>query len=300
MGDSLAGRRFVRTGCGLAYAVSGEDLGRRQVWAVNVHGLSEDGQAYVPESESLAAALGWRVVTPSLPGFGASPALPYSSSTVEGLAAALGDLLDALGVPHAVLLGHSMGGAVVVRLASDRPDRTAGVVYRSGCATPAWRSPRLTAGAAAFVETVEAAAAGAPFVGWSALARVWRLCSSPRGVRLATSLLYTDLTPEIATLAREGVPMLCVWGRHDLVVPGRGANEFCGAAGSDLVWVAGGHFWMKLRPHTQAAALRDHPAGRTFVERVNRRVLALRGHCSLGEATPSGRPADRSSGAVSD
>ena len=71
MGDSLAGRRFVRTGCGLAYAVSGEDLGGRQVWAVNVHGLSEDGQAYVPESESLAAALGWRVVTPSLPGFGA-------------------------------------------------------------------------------------------------------------------------------------------------------------------------------------------------------------------------------------
>jgi pimeloyl-ACP methyl ester carboxylesterase len=274
--DARRPARSALRSCGtdLWYAVSGEDLGPGQVWALNVHGLSEDGRVYVPESERLAAALGWRVVTPSLPGFGTSPALPYSASTVDGLAVALGALLDVLDVRSVVLIGHSMGGAVVVRLASDEPERTAGVVYRSGCATPAWRSPRLTAGAAALVETMEAAAAGTPFAGWSALPRVWRLCSSQRGLRLATSLC-TDLTAEIEELARRDVPMLCVWGRSDLIVPSRGADEFRRASGSDVVWVSGGHFWMKFRPDTQATVLRDHPAGRAFVERVNRRVLGL-------------------------
>jgi pimeloyl-ACP methyl ester carboxylesterase len=270
-----AGLGRFRAGRALSYGVSGEDLGPRQLWAVNVHGLSDDGRAYIPESEYLSAMLGWRVVTPCLPGFGASPGLPPCASTIEGLADALGTLLDELELGQVVLLGHSMGGAVVMRLAADRPDRTAGIIYRDGCATAAWRTPRLSVLAAPAVENGEAVAAGTPFAAWSALVRVCALCWSPGWLRLATSLARVDLTSDVEALARTGLPMLCVWGRNDLIAPRSGADQFCAASGSDVIWMQGGHFWMHFRPRAQAAALRDDPAGRGFVERVNRRALSL-------------------------
>jgi pimeloyl-ACP methyl ester carboxylesterase len=51
--------------------------------------------------------------------------------------------LDALRIPRAVLVGHSMGSAVVQRFAIDHPERVAGVVLVAANAT--WQSnPMVT------------------------------------------------------------------------------------------------------------------------------------------------------------
>ena len=46
------------------------------IWAMSLHGYFAGGSMYARESEVLAARLGWRVVNPSLPGFGGSDPLP--------------------------------------------------------------------------------------------------------------------------------------------------------------------------------------------------------------------------------
>ena len=65
-------------GLRLNYAVSNNDDGPDQVWAVNIHGYFAGGAMYHRESEHLAESLGWRVVNPSLPGFGGSDPLSWS------------------------------------------------------------------------------------------------------------------------------------------------------------------------------------------------------------------------------
>src|SRR5699024_4093277 len=64
---------------------------------------------------------GWRVIGVDLRGHGASPPLPGAVERSD-LAADLGLTLDGLGVvPVDALIGHSLGAAVVMELAFERP-----------------------------------------------------------------------------------------------------------------------------------------------------------------------------------
>ncbi|WP_189863510.1 alpha/beta fold hydrolase [Streptomyces poonensis] len=64
-----------------------------------------------------------RVIRYDVRGFGRSPAPTVAYSLVEDLAA----VLDHFGLPRAVLVGSSMGGATALNLALDTPDRVAGL-----------------------------------------------------------------------------------------------------------------------------------------------------------------------------
>jgi pimeloyl-ACP methyl ester carboxylesterase len=68
-----------------------------------------------------------RVIAVDLPGFGCSD--PVGADDVfDGHVAAVVGLLDHLGVAEAVIVGHSMGGLVSLRVAVEHPDRVAGLV----------------------------------------------------------------------------------------------------------------------------------------------------------------------------
>lgn len=88
-----------------------------------------------------------RLVLPDLPGFGASP-LPSvgEAGTVEAMADQVAALLDALGIPRTVLMGHSMGGYVALAFAERHPDRLSAlglVCSRAGADTDEARQRRL-------------------------------------------------------------------------------------------------------------------------------------------------------------
>lgn len=57
-----------------------------------------------------------------LPGFGYSRATDAWSSTTEEQAEIVIAILDRLGIAHASIMGHSMGGSIAIQAASRRPD----------------------------------------------------------------------------------------------------------------------------------------------------------------------------------
>ena len=113
--------------------------GTPPIWAVNIHGYFAGGGMYWRESARLAEQLGWRVVNPSLPGFGGSDPLDWHDVSMEMLANQVVAVLHQVDAGPVVVLGHSMGGAVAVQFAHDHPRRTLGLIYRDGVGTPAWK-----------------------------------------------------------------------------------------------------------------------------------------------------------------
>lgn len=93
-----------------------------------VHGWS--CSLYVFRKNFAAAArAGFRVYAPDLKGHGLSdkPLAP-GEYTAAAMSAHVREIMDALGVSSAVLVGHSMGGAIAARVALDEPARVAQLV----------------------------------------------------------------------------------------------------------------------------------------------------------------------------
>jgi pimeloyl-ACP methyl ester carboxylesterase len=72
-----------------------------------------------------------RVILIDRPGAGWSERSGRAFSSPAVQAAMLRELLDRLGIPRAVLVGHSWGGALALAFALDHPQRTAGLVLLS-------------------------------------------------------------------------------------------------------------------------------------------------------------------------
>ena len=89
--------------------------------AVLLHGKNFYGSYWENTIKALTAA-GYRVIVPDQLGFGksAKPDIDYS---FDLLARNTIHLLDQLQVQQAVIVGHSMGGMLAVRLARNYPDR---------------------------------------------------------------------------------------------------------------------------------------------------------------------------------
>jgi pyruvate dehydrogenase E2 component (dihydrolipoamide acetyltransferase) len=86
--------------------------------AVLIHGFSADLNSWLFNLEPLAAR--GPVIAVDLPGHGGSTKA-VGDGGLDALARDVGAALDALGVTRARLVGHSLGGAVALRLAALRP-----------------------------------------------------------------------------------------------------------------------------------------------------------------------------------
>jgi len=321
-GPALGSRRSVRMiphklvvdGRRVRYALSDnedacgpEGPGNEPIWAVNLHGYFAGGGMYWRESSNLAEALGWRVLNPSLPGFAGSDPLPWERVTIAEIADVVGHLLDEVGAQRAVLLGHSMGGAVAVQFADTHPERVLGIVYRDGAATPGWKHRRgllvsllapVLPDMAGVADLLLAAVLDTPdlFVGRrlaSTLRGLWpdarrNLRSMGRTLPVGSMLMAMDLRSEVERIVARGVPILPVWGCFDRIVSPDTAREFAELTGIDIVWVPGGHSWMLPRPQGQVDILRHLRRGREFVADVLDRRRAL---LAAPSSTPGPAPA---------
>ncbi len=302
----VEGRRLRYAVSGNTRAMGPEGPGSPPIWAVNVHGYFAGGGMYWRESSKLAEILGWRVVNPSLPGFAGSDALPWEQVTIDKIGDQVVALLDHLEIEQALLLGHSMGGAVAVKVASAHPDRTLGVVYRDGAATPAWKKRHgllvsslepVAPDIAGIADLVLAVALDFPDLLFgrrlaSTVRGVWpdarrNIRSLGRTIPVGSMLMAMDLSDEVERLAAASeVPLLAVWGCFDRVANAATAEEFSNLSGTDIVWVPGGHSWMLARPQSQADVLRFLTPGIDFMERV----LARRSLLGAGQALPGSHP----------
>jgi len=91
----------------------------RRMWSGQLDALSDE----------------FRVVAPDLPGYGESPARG-ETITPRRLADAVVELMDALGVERATVVGLSLGGLVGMELGLGYPDRVDGLVLTATTAAP--------------------------------------------------------------------------------------------------------------------------------------------------------------------
>ncbi|WP_240966624.1 alpha/beta fold hydrolase [Nodosilinea sp. P-1105] len=96
---------------------------------VLVHGAGSGAWVWHKVAPQLEAQ-GHSVITPDLPGHGLNP-LPMAEVSLERYVDCVCDILKGQAEP-VVLVGHSLGGAVITQAAEYCPDRIHTLVYLSG------------------------------------------------------------------------------------------------------------------------------------------------------------------------
>jgi pimeloyl-ACP methyl ester carboxylesterase len=175
---------------------------------VLVHGLSGSTHWWIRNLPALASS--YTVYLVDLPGFGAMSRFPDQLMLSE-MAAWLLQWMDAMHLERIRLIGHSMGGAIAVQCAAQRPDAISQLVLAAPAAIPVghltvWSYvPPLMQAAAAMTPSF------LPILAYDALR------AGPRTLlRMSRELLTHDLRDE---LRRVTAPTLLIWGRRDSLVP---------------------------------------------------------------------------------
>jgi pimeloyl-ACP methyl ester carboxylesterase len=110
------------------YETAGSSGGRPVVF---IHGYTMGSSLWRPLGERLATR-GFSCLAPTWPlGAHTEPMLDGAELTMEGIAAMVGDLLDALALEDVVLVGNDTGGAIAQLVATSAPDRLGALVLTS-------------------------------------------------------------------------------------------------------------------------------------------------------------------------
>jgi pimeloyl-ACP methyl ester carboxylesterase len=210
---------------------------------VFVHGLGGAWQNWLENIPRVAQAR--RVLALDLPGFGASE-MPRAEISISGYGRSVNKFCELLELDQVALVGNSMGGFVSAETAIQFPSRVERLVLVSAAgvtSTNLMRRPALTWGrVAAMLGSYGAANSRAvvtrPVVRHVALGFVMRhptrlradLCweqvhaAGTPGFRDALeALLHYDFRDRLDDIS---CPTLIVWGKEDMLVPVKDADEF--------------------------------------------------------------------------
>ncbi len=227
------GSRFVDAG-GLRWhvQVTGQGPG-----LLLVHGTGASTHSFADLAPLLARS--FTVVAPDLPGHAFTTRGRGGHASLPGMAAALADLVEAVGVKPAIAVGHSAGAAIVLRMLLDGRIRPKAVVSLNGALT-GFRGvvgrtfsplakllalnplvPRLFAWRAEDAAVMErilrqtGSRLDPRAASWYA-----RLARDPDHVAAALSMMANwDLSAFWADLRRVGAPVVLVAGGRDGMVP---------------------------------------------------------------------------------
>jgi len=202
---------------------------------VLVHGLGGAWTSWLENIPALAER--HRVIAVDLPGFGGSEPLPPPAE-IRTHAGVLAGLLDATGASGGVVVGHSLGGLVVLRLTVDRPDlvRRLVLVNAGGIAIGPRRLALITGSFRIFHALLGRQKVLESVARRARLRRlmVWPMVKDPGGMSAAFALETLPLAAApgflgaVAAGARAvdevrprdvACPVLLLWGREDRVLP---------------------------------------------------------------------------------
>jgi pimeloyl-ACP methyl ester carboxylesterase len=196
-------------------------------------------------------------IAPDLPGHGRSKAPARAS--ISAYAADMTGLLDTLKIPKAILLGHSMGGAIVQTMALHAPDHVVGLILIGTGAKLGVHPDILNGLVSDYEKTIRM------IVDWQwadGYEQVKRL-GAKRLLETDPKVLLGDFTATNAfdmrgQVGQIGVPTLIIGGTADRMTPFKFSTYLHEQiAGSQLVSVEGGGHMMALeQPQVVANAIR--------------------------------------------
>ena len=218
-----------------------------------------------------------KVCAPDFPGYGRSDKPEEFDYTFAGFARWLESFLDDMGLARAALVGNSMGGAVALRLALERPERVSHLVL-IGAPVYLHNIPQL-------VRTMRRPVVGRllePILGrWTVMlvaptayldtklitpdvvAEYSLALQSREGRHAVAETLRRCLSPELPDIIRRygelKAPVLFIRGDHDNVVDDESAKRFCRTVpdGTLLRIPVCGHVPQEEKPDIVSAALAE-------------------------------------------
>ena len=272
-----AASRFVRAS-GFGWHV--QTLGEGPT-VLLLHGTGSATHSWRDLAPLLAKRL--TVLAPDLPGHGFTDSPASARMSLPGMAAAIRSLLQVLDVRPRLVVGHSAGAAVALRMTLDGALTPAGIVGLNAALKP------FTGVAGQIFSPLARVLVGLPLLpelfAWRArdVAVVEKLLSEtgsvldPAGVALYARLVRDprhagaalammarwDLAPLVADLPRLGVPLLLVAGENDRTGPPTGSDDAARLApGARVVRRPGqGHLGHETDPAGTASLIADFATG---------------------------------------
>lgn len=216
------------------------DTGPRAAPAVILlHGFGASLDTWEPWAEALSRR--YRVIRLDLPGFGLTGADPTGDYGDARETRILVDLMDALAIDRASLVGNSMGGRIAWTFAALHPDRVSRLVLISpdGFASPGFaygRPPRIPllmqalpyVAPRGLIRANLAAAYARPEALSEATVTRYRDMMLAPGVRAAilTRMRQTILRDPAPILVHIRAPTLLLWGEKDGMIPIGNAADY--------------------------------------------------------------------------
>lgn len=243
------------------YGVAGQGLP-----VVFLHGWGLGPRAYQGALERLVRQ-GCRVWAPGLPEFGGTEGLPPGHRRLEDYAGWVDSFMSTVGIDEpAVVVGHSMGGAVAVRLTRDFADRVARLVLINSIGSRVWidepdRTKLLDARplwhwAASFSEEVVKSKTARRMFEAFTRDGLTNFVRNPGGVARAGMMARgADVTADLVAVRQLGVPVTVVTSEGDLVVPAGGFEHMCQLLGVTGRVVPGPHSWLLTQPKEFAGVM---------------------------------------------
>jgi pimeloyl-ACP methyl ester carboxylesterase len=216
----------------------------------------------------------WRVLTPDLRGFGASPLPPDDEPSLDAMADDVVALLDRSGLQRPVVGGVSMGGYVVLALLRRHPERVGAALLvdtKAAADAPEARARRL-----ATAEALERSGTAEPLLASVdgllgattrmrrpevvAQVRSWVSDAPPAAAAWAQRAMAARLDAA-PTLAATDVPVAVLVGEEDELTPHEQALATAAATEDreTIVWVIpeAGHLAVVEQPERAASVIAD-------------------------------------------
>lgn len=196
-----------------------------------------------------------RVIRVDMPGFGLTGPFPDADYRIGHYVTFISDLIDQLGLQRVVLAGNSLGGQIAWETALAEPQRVSRLILVDSAGLPLQstsvpigfrlaRIPQLAPLMAnllprSMIESSVRSVYGNPdLVSDELIERYYQLTRRP-GNRTALTQRFsqnTDLSGNLARLAKINVPTLIIWGGRDGLIPPAYAQQFEAAIkGSQVV-----------------------------------------------------------------
>ena len=226
---------------------------------VMVHGIIAEGMLYARTLRRLAG-MGFRVIAVDSAGHGRTDGLGRKGWRWSSYVDLHERVLDHLGVERAVLMGHSMGGRVVVDLGARDPERAIAVIPINAAVGRGW--DRMTSVAKVLpglfpfgvgllvADTVSSAVRGRKEMGSIARLAAPSLIDRARALPSMPAALYATIADQgsddlLASLKGAGVPVVVIHGDRDMAIWYPFARDAARSAGATMVRVENArHSWL--------------------------------------------------------